>query len=119
MSTKKKMGIKSGDTVVVITGKQAPQVVDGKKTYTTGKVTKAFPKEGRVIVEGVNMATVHQKPRGQGMPGGIIHKEAPIDASNVMLLCPNCKKATRIAYRFLEDGAKVRYCKKCNANFEK
>jgi large subunit ribosomal protein L24 len=118
MNAKKKMGIKSGDTVVVITGKQAPQTVDGKKTYTTGKVNKAFPQEGRVIVEGVNMVTVHQKPRGQGLPGGIIRKEAPIDASNVMLLCPKCNKATRIAYKILEDGKKVRVCKKCNATFE-
>ena len=53
------------------------------------------------------------------MPGGIIHKEAPIDASNVMLLCSKCNKPTRIAYKVLEDGTKVRYCKKCNATFEK
>ena len=97
MNAKKKMGIKTGDTVVVITGKQAPATVDGKVNYTTGKVTKAFP----------------------GMPGGIIHKEAPIDASNVMLLCSKCNKPTRIAYKVLEDGTKVRYCKKCNATFEK
>ena len=112
MNAKKKMGIKTGDTVVVITGKQAPATVDGK-------VTKAFPATGRVIVEGVNMVTRHQKARGQGMPGGIIHKEAPIDASNVMLLCSKCNKPTRIAYKVLEDGTKVRYCKKCNATFEK
>ena len=119
MNAKKKMGIKTGDTVVVITGKQAPATVDGKVNDTTGKVTKAFPATGRVIVEGVNMVTRHQKARGQGMPGGIIHKEAPIDASNVMLLCSKCNKPTRIAYKVLEDGTKVRYCKKCNATFEK
>lgn len=119
MNAKKKMGIKTGDTVVVITGKQAPATVDGKVQYTTGKVTKAFPATGRIIVEGVNVVTRHQKPRGQGMPGGIIHKEAPIDASNVMLLCPKCSKPTRIAYKVLEDGTKVRYCKKCGAAFEK
>lgn len=121
MNAKKKMGIKTGDTVVVITGKQAPKTVDGKKVYTTGKVTKVFTQTGRVIVEGVNMVTCHQKPRGQGMPGGIIHKEAPIDASNVMLLCPKCNRPMRIAYKVLEDGKKVRYCKhaNCGATFEK
>jgi len=118
MNANKKMGIKTGDTVVVITGKQAPKMVDGKPQYTTGKVTKAFPATGRVIVEGVNVVTRHQKARGQGMPGGIIHKEAPIDASNVMLLCPKCNKPTRIAYKVLENGKKVRICKKCDATFE-
>lgn len=119
MNAKKKLSIKTGDTVVVITGKQAPKLVDGKPQYTTGKVTKAYPATGRIIVEGVNVVTRHQKPRGQGMPGGIIHKEAPIDASNVMLLCSKCNKPTRIAYKVLEDGTKVRYCKKCGATFEK
>ena len=68
------MHVKSGDTVMVITGADA-----GKK----GKVQKAFPETGRVIVEGVNIVKKHQKPRGQGMPGGIVEKEAAISASNV------------------------------------
>ena len=104
------MNVKTGDTVVVISGKDK-----GKQ----GKIQKSFPAVEKIIVEGVAMVKKHQKPRGQGMPGGIIHKEAPIDASNVMLLCSKCNKPTRIAYKVLEDGTKVRYCKKCNATFEK
>ena len=74
---------------------------------------------GKVIVEGVAMVKRHQKPRGQGMPGGIIDKEAAIPACKVMLLCPACKKATRVGHKFLEDGKKkVRVCKKCGAAFD-
>lgn len=109
MNVPKKLSIKSNDNVVVISGKDK-----GK----TGKVLTAYPKTGRVIVEGVAMATRHQKPRTQGAPGGIIHKEAAIDASNVMLLCGKCGKATRVAHQFLEDGQKVRACKKCGAAFD-
>ena len=103
------MHVRSNDTVVVISGKDK-----GKK----GKVIAASPKTGKVIVEGVAMATKHQKPRQQGAPGGIIHKEAAIDASNVMLVCDKCGKATRNAHKVLEDGSKVRACKKCGAAFE-
>ena len=97
------MNIRSKDTVVVITGKDK-----GKE----GKVLTAFPKTGKVVVEGVAIATKHQKPRQAGVPGGIIKKEAAIDASNVMLVCPKCGKATRVAHTFV-DGKKVRTCKKC------
>ena len=76
------MHIRSKDTVVVITGKDK-----GKE----GKVLVASPKTGKVVVEGVAIATKHQKPRQQGVPGGIVKKEAAIDASNVMLVCPKCK----------------------------
>lgn len=110
MSTPVKMNVKTNDTVVVISGKDK-----GKK----GKITKALPKVGKVIVEGVAMVARHQKPRGQGMPGGIIHKEAPIAASKVMLVCQKCDKATRVAHKILEDGSKVRVCKKCGATFDK
>ena len=107
-----KLFVKTGDTVKVITGEDKG---------TTGKVQSVNPETGRIVVEKVNMVKKHQKPRGQGMPGGIIHKEAPIDASNVMLLCPKCNRPTRIAYKVLEDGKKVRYCKhaNCGATFEK
>ena len=104
-----KMQIKSGDTVMVISGADA-----GKK----GKVQKAFPETGRVIVEGVNIVKKHQKPRGQGVPGGIVKVEAAIDASNVMLVCPKCKKGVRVGYSVLENGTKVRVCKKCGASLE-
>ena len=103
------MHIRSKDTVVVMTGKDK-----GSK----GKVLEAFPKTGKIVVEGVAIATKHQKPRQQGVPGGIIKKEAAIDASNVMLVCPKCGKGTRIGYSVLENGTKVRVCKKCGANIE-
>ena len=103
------MHIRSKDTVVVITGKDK-----GSK----GKVLEAFPKTGKIVVEGVAVATKHQKPRQQGVPGGIIKKEAAIDASNVMLVCPKCGEGTRIGYSVLENGTKVRVCKKCGANIE-
>ena len=103
-----KLAVKTGDTVVVISGKDK-----GKK----GKIQKAFPTTGKILVEGVAMVKKHQKPRGQGMPGGIIEKEAAIPACKVMLVCPKCGKATRIAHTFIEkDGksVKVRLCKKCS-----
>ena len=108
--TANKLAVKSGDTVVVISGTEK-----GKQ----GKIQKAFPATGKIIVEGVAMVKKHQKPRGQGMPGGIIEKEAAIPACKVMLVCPECKKATRIAHTFIEkDGksVKVRVCKKCGKN---
>ncbi|MCL1965221.1 MAG: 50S ribosomal protein L24 [Firmicutes bacterium] len=109
MNKLSKLHVRSGDTVVVISGDEK-----GKK----GKVLHAQPKTGRVVVEGVAMVTKHQKARGQDIPGGIIHKEAAINASNVMLLCAKCGKATRNAHKILEDGKKVRQCKKCGAAFE-
>lgn len=109
MNKRNKVHVRSGDTVVVISGDEK-----GKK----GKVISVEPKSGKVIVEGVSMVTKHQKPRGQGMPGGIIHKEAAINASKVMLVCGKCQKATRNAHKILEDGKKVRMCKKCGAAFD-
>ncbi|MGN0970371.1 MAG: 50S ribosomal protein L24, partial [Aristaeellaceae bacterium] len=107
----------SNDQVVVISGKDK-----GKK----GKITAAFPKAGRVTVEGVNLVTKHQKARNAMQPGGIIKKELPIDASNVMLICPKCGKATRVAHKVttvtLENGKQdrkmIRVCKKCNADID-
>ncbi len=109
-----KLFVKTGDTVKVISG-------DDKGT--TGKVQKVNTETGRIIVEKVNMVKKHQKPRGQGMPGGIIEKEASIDASNVMIVCPACKKATKVGHKF-NDGEgkasrrKVRVCKECGATIE-
>ena len=120
-----KLNIKVGDTVQVISGNDAPRMVDGKRVVTTGKVQKVYPETGRIIVEKVNMVKKHQKPRGQGMPGGIIEKEAPIDASNVMVICPKCGKPTRIGHVFIEGEGKAyrrkrRVCKndKCKAVFD-
>ena len=100
-----KLHVKAKDQVIVIAGKDK-----GKK----GAVMTAFPKTGKVIVEGVNLVTKHQKPRGQGMPGGIIHKEAAIDASNVMLFCPKCNAGRRFGHKVTmseKDGKKVRVAK--------
>ena len=108
MSENAKLPVRTGDTVVVITGKEK-----GKK----GKVLRAIPKSGRIVVEGIAMVTKHQKARGQEMPGGIIHKESAINASNVMLMCGKCGKATRHAHS-VSDGKKLRLCKKCGATFE-
>ena len=106
-----KLNVKTGDTVVVISGKDK-----GKE----GKIQKAFPAEGKIVVEGVAMVKKHQKPRGQGLPGGIVEKEAAIPACKVMLVCPKCKKPTRIAHKFTEGekARKVRICKKCGAAFD-
>ena len=98
------MNIKKDDKVVVLSGKDK-----GKQ----GEVLVAEPKAGKVIVKGVNVATKHQKPRTVGAPGGIIKKEAAIDASNVMLVCPKCKKGVRVGYKTLDNGNKVRVCRKC------
>jgi large subunit ribosomal protein L24 len=101
--------IKKGDNVVVIAGK------DKKKT---GKVLEVSPKDGKVLVENVNIVTKHNKPRSQQDKGGIAKKPAAIDASNVMVVCPVCGKATRVAHTEV-DGKKVRSCKKCNASLDK
>ena len=100
-----KMSIKKDDNVVVITGKDKGQ---------RGKVIAVMPKEGKVVVEGINMVSRHTRPRKQGDEGGIIKKEAPLYACKVMCVCPKCDKATRAASKVV-DGKKVRVCKKCGA----
>ena len=102
----KNMSIRKDDTVIVLSGKDK-----GKK----GKVLTVMPKDGKVIVEKVNVISRHQKPRKQGEEGGIIKREAPIYACKVMRVCPKCDKPTRPAYKTLADGKKVRVCKKCGA----
>ena len=104
----KKMHVKRGDIVKVISGKDK-----GKE----GKIITAYPETGKVVVEGVAIVKKHQKARMQGQESGIIKKEAAIDASNVLRVCPKCGKATRTGVKILEDGSKVRYCKKCEETF--
>ena len=99
------MNIKKNDTVLVIAGKDK-----GKK----GKVHFAYPREDKVLVDGVNIIKKHTKPKGQVRQAGIIEREAPLDASNVMLLCPKCNKPARIGKKTLDDGKRVRYCKVCH-----
>ncbi len=96
--------IKKGDEVLVIAGDDR-----GKR----GKVQRSFPREDRIIVEGVNMVKRHMRPRGRARQAGIIEREAPIHVSNVKLICKKCNQPTRVGFRFLEVGGKVRVCKKC------
>ena len=99
-----KVHVKTGDTVVVLSGKDK-----GKK----GTVLAVSPKEGKVIVERVNMVSKHVKPRRMGEPGGIIKAEGAMYASKVQLVCPRCKQPTRLGHKLYEDGKKGRICKKC------
>jgi large subunit ribosomal protein L24 len=99
------MRIKKNDTV---------KVIAGNAKGAEGKVLKVFPDTNRVIVEKVNLIKRHTRQTSQADQGGIIEKEAPISASNVILICPKCSKPTRTTHSKLADGGKVRRCKKCN-----
>ena len=99
-----KVHVKTGDTVVVLSGKDK-----GKK----GKVLAVSPKEGKVIVEKINIVSKHIKPRRMGEPGGIIKAEGAMYASKVQIVCPRCKKPTRVGHKIYEDGTKSRICVKC------
>lgn len=98
------LSVRKDDIVIVLSGKDK-----GKK----GKVLQTYPKENKVLVEGINVSKRHQKPRRQTDPGGIISKECPIYAPKVMRICPKCSKPTRAARLIAEDGTKTRMCKKC------
>ena len=100
-----KMNIKKGDTVKILLGKDK-----GK----TGKVTVVLPKENKIVVDKVNIITRHTKPRKQGDAGGIVKGEGAFYASKAQVVCSKCGAVTRVGYRHLADGTKVRYCKKCN-----
>lgn len=97
------MKIKKGDTVLIIKGRDRGKI---------GQIIRAFPKKNRLVVEGLNLIKKHVKPRRQGEKGRIIEIPRPISVSNVKLICPNCKKTTRVGYKF-ENENKYRYCKKC------
>lgn len=103
-----KLSIRRGDKVVVITGKDT-----GKQ----GSIVAVSPKSNKIIVEGVNIVSRHTKPRSAQEQGGIIKREGPIDASNVMVICPTCGKPTRISHKIV-DGKNVRVCK-CGAVIER
>lgn len=121
--------IKKGDTVEVIAGKDAAAARrEGKKVRgTVNRVVRAYridrfnhklgrdPEKDRIVVQGVNLIVKHQRRTGDVRTQfGRIEMEAPIHVSNVMLVCPSCKEATRVGFRILEDGAKSRYCKHCD-----
>jgi len=104
------MKIKKGDTV---------EVIAGDDRGARGTVHRVLPKEQRLVVSGVNMVKKHQRRTGDVRTQvGIIEREAPIHISNVALVCPRCNKATRVGYRILEDGTKVRVCKSCDESIE-
>ena len=99
----KKLHVKKGDEVQILSGNDR-----GKK----GKVLEVSPSEGKVIVEGCNLVTKHVKPRKMGDPGGRIEAEGAIYASKVQVICPNCKKPSRMGYKVF-DGQKTRICRRC------
>ncbi len=107
--SKGKMHVKKGDQVVVLSGKDR-----GKK----GKVLRSYPDEGRVMVEGINIVKKHTKPK-QRVQGGINEQPAPVQSSNLMVICPACKAPTRLGRMQLKDGTRVRACKKCGENIDK
>lgn len=109
MATAEKMHVKKGDTVLVLAGKDK-----GKQ----GKIVEALPKKSKVVVEGINKVKRHTKPSQSNPQGGIITKEAPVASSNVMLVCPACKKATRVKKTAVAGGF-ARTCKKCGEVIDK
>jgi large subunit ribosomal protein L24 len=102
--------IQKGDTV---------EVISGNDRWRRGTVHRLIPQDDRVVVSGVNLVKKHQRPMPTGgrmqTQAGIIEFEAPIHISNVMLVCPHCDLPTRVGFEFLEDGDKVRVCKKCGS----
>jgi large subunit ribosomal protein L24 len=106
---KKSLHVKIGDRVVVTAGKDKGKM---------GNIKKSIPAKSKVVVEGVNMVTKAQRPQPMmGIQGGLIKKEAPLDSSNVMVVCPACEKPTRIKHAVV-DGKKVRVCKKCGEQLD-
>lgn len=103
-----KMKVHKGDNV---------QVISGKDKGKQGEVIRAIPADRKVVVKGVAMVKKAQRPTQENQQGGFVAKEAAIDVSNVMLVCPKCGKSTRVGYRFAEDGKKERFCKKCGEAF--
>ncbi|MFH1080361.1 MAG: 50S ribosomal protein L24 [Pseudomonadota bacterium] len=98
-----KIKLKKGDAVKVVAGKEAGKI---------GKILKVIGKENKIVVEKLNLIKKHQRPDARGK-GGIVEKEAPLQTSNVMLVCNKCNVGVRIGYKILDDGKKVRLCKKC------
>jgi len=92
-------------------------VINGKDKGKIGEVLEVSPTAGKVLVKGVNIVAKHQKPSKKNMQGGITHQEAAIFSSKVMLYCNKCKSVTRIQSTILDDGTKVRVCKKCAETF--
>lgn len=119
-----KLNVKTGDTVILLTGDYSDKFEE-KGKRKTGKVLEVSPKEGKVIVEGINMITKHMKPTRMGQAGSLVKAESPIYVSKVQLVCPKCDKPTRVGHGFEEKKnaagvtkkTSVRICKKCGHNF--
>ena len=103
--------IRKNDSVIVITGRDR-----GKR----GRVLRVLPEKRRVVVEGVNFIKRHTRPNPQkNIKGGIVEREAPLSASNVQLVCPECSAPTRVGRKLLDDGRRVRFCRKCKGVVDK
>lgn len=104
------MNIRKDDIVEVITGDDAGTA----RSRTTGRVLQVLPQQGKIKVEGINLVYKHLKPSRRNPQGGRLSKEMPIALSNVLLVCPTCRRGVRVGRRYLPDGSKERYCKKCS-----
>ena len=100
------MHIRKNDTVQIITGDDAS---------STGRVLRVLPDKGKVVVEGINRVYRHVRPNRRNQQGGRLSKEMPVNASNVLLVCPTCRKGVRLGKRVGTEGRKERFCKKCGA----
>lgn len=94
------------------------EVIAGKDKGRVGKIIKVLHRSDKALVENVNMIKRHTKPSAANQQGGIIEREAPIYLSNLKLICPGCTKTVRVGKKFLEDGVKIRFCKKCGESIE-
>src|SRR5215472_4821039 len=103
------MNIKKGDTVEIIAGDDAGTA----QSRRTARVLRVLPQEHRIVVEGINRVYRHLKPGRANPQGGRLSKEMPIDVSNALLVCPNCRRGVRVGRRYLNNGSKERYCKSC------
>ncbi len=101
--------VRKNDTVLILSGENG-----GKQ----GKVLKVYPKQNRLIVEGINFVKRHTKPTQKNPKGGIVEKEGPVNASNVMVVCGKCGQPTRIGTKIMNDGERIRMCKKCGEMIE-
>ena len=107
----RRMHVRKNDTVVVLAGKSKGR---------TGRVLRVYPSAGRVIVEGVNFTRKHTRPNPQkNIKGGILERESPVDSSNVMVVCGECGKPARVGHRKLDDGKRVRICRRCEGILDK
>jgi len=105
-----RFSLKKNDLVMVIAGKEK-----GK----SGRILKVFPRKNRALIEKINFIKRHTRPSGQTKQGGIVEREAPIHVSNVMVICEKCNLPIRVGKKILDDGKKVRVCKKCGELLDK